>query len=310
MIIDDLFRVENARSKGFEDHESGDVPFVSNGVEENNGVVGFVKPLHGEKMFHKTGICVSAFCEATVQKAPFLPRGNGGSGMVVLFPKEDMTEEKLYFYTALINLQKWRFSFGRMVTADRLKPLEIQKPTKTYSLVKSISGLLPKAVKKDKAAGIRFTLAPLSGLFQPMKGKGKYYESCEPGTTPLVSATGGNNGVIGHVNLSPFFEAPMITLERVSGNAFVQLEDFVTVPDDIFVLKPKKEMNIDELFYYASIINAQKWRFNYSRKMTPVRFEKLEIPVPVDKSNQIDLNAIKRLVTSNYGWRLLSHLST
>jgi len=309
MKISDLFYVANAKSKGFEDHESGKIPFVSNGLGETNGIVGFVKPLATEKVFNKIAVCVSAFCEATVQRAPFLPRGNGGSGMVVLTPKEEMTEEDLYFYAAHINLQKWRFSFGRMVIGDRLKSLEIEKPTKSYDLMRLVSNLLPKPVKKKKTENIKYASILLSRLFDIKKGKGKYYENCEPGNTPLVSATGGNNGVMGHIGLAPIFKAPMITLERVSGNAFVQLEDFVTVPDDIFVLKPKKEMGIDELFYCASIITIQKWRFNYSRKMTPIRFKKLAITMPIDKNNEIDPNAIKSLVTSNYGWDSIRPIS-
>ena len=309
MKISDLFYITNARSKGFEDHENGDIPFVSNGLEENNGIVGFVKPLAGEKIFHKIAICVSAFCEATIQRAPFLPRGNGGSGMVVLSPKEEMTEADLYFYAAQINLQKWRFSFGRMVINDRLKLLEIEKSIKSYNLMKLVSNLLPNPVKKEKIENIEFSLIPLSKLFEIKKGKGKYYENCEIGDTPLVSATGKNNGIIGHVNLAPIFKAPMITLERVLGNAFVQLEDFVTVPDDIFVLEPKNVMSIDELFYCASVLNTQKWRFNYSRKMTPIRFKKLSIAMPINKNNEIDINAIRKLVTSNYGWEPISSFS-
>lgn len=303
MKIVDLFNIKNARSKGFEDHDNGDVPFVSNGLEINNGVVGYVKPLRGEKIFRETGICVSAFCEATVQKAPFLPRGNGGSGMVVLLPKENMDENDLYYYAALINLQKWRFCFGRMVIADRLRVLEIDKPTTKYRISELIAYLLPKPVIKiDSIVPIQFNVVPLSYLFEILKGKGKYYENCEIGSTPLVSATGTNNGVLGHVNLSPIFKAPMITLERVSGNSFVQLENFVTVPDDIFVLKPKKKMTIEELFYCATVLNTQKWRFNYSRKMTPQRFNKLGIPLPICKNGEPDVGAIKKLITSNYGW--------
>ena len=73
-----LFTVEKAKSKGFENYEKGDVPFITNGIG-NNGVQGFVKPNETARVFTIDAICVSAFCEATVQKAPFLPRGNGGS---------------------------------------------------------------------------------------------------------------------------------------------------------------------------------------------------------------------------------------
>jgi len=82
MKISDKFDIYNAMSKSYKAHEVGDVAFVSNGFY-NNGVIGFIEPIKNERMFNEAGICVSAFCEATVQKPQFIPRGNGGSGLIV-----------------------------------------------------------------------------------------------------------------------------------------------------------------------------------------------------------------------------------
>lgn len=125
--IDYLFEPVNARSKGFSAHKDGQVPFVTNGTADN-GVIGFVEPLKGEKVFNKPGICVSSFCEATVHAPPFLPRGNGGSGLLVLIPKMPMSEEELFYYATQIATNKWRFSYGRMVTQSRLSEVEIFIP--------------------------------------------------------------------------------------------------------------------------------------------------------------------------------------
>ncbi len=67
--IESLFNLHRARSGLFSDYEKGDVPYVGNGLADN-AVVGFVRPLEGDKVFKFIGIAVSAFCEATVQTPP------------------------------------------------------------------------------------------------------------------------------------------------------------------------------------------------------------------------------------------------
>lgn len=101
--------------------------FISNG-KLNNGIVGYVTPLESDRVFEEKGICISAFCEATIQNPPFLPRGNGGSGLIVLTPLKPMNEELLTFYAAYINKYcNWMFSYGRMVTMERLKKIKLPK---------------------------------------------------------------------------------------------------------------------------------------------------------------------------------------
>ena len=301
MITDDIFDIETAKSRGFEAHEIGDTPFISNGFE-NNGVVGFVKPLGGEKVFSTLGLCISAFCEATVQRPPYLPRGNGGSGLTVLVPKEKMSDEEFYWYAGCINYRRWRFSFGRMVIGGRIRHLKLIKPPDKLKVSINYEKLLPKKIEgKRKIENILFEPYCLKGLFDIVRGRGSYFENCKSGNIPLISASSSNNGIIGFVDMEPAFKAPAITIERVSGTAFVQLEDFVTVPDDIFVLKPKKELSVEEFFYIAAMINRNRWKFNYSRKVTPTRFKKLRIPMSV-KDSKSNPDEVIYIVKSVYGW--------
>jgi len=114
--LTEIFIIQKAKSKGFGNYEEGDVPFITNG-KSNNGVQGFVTPDDSDRVFKSDSICVSAFCEASFQKAPFLPRGNGGSGLSVLIPKQKMSFDELLFHASYINLiYGWRFSYGRMIT--------------------------------------------------------------------------------------------------------------------------------------------------------------------------------------------------
>jgi hypothetical protein len=258
-------------------------------------------------VFNFEGICVSAFCDATVQKPSFLPRGNGGSGLIVLEPKGEMSYNSLLFYTAYINKYiKWRFSYGRMVTGDRLSNIEIPEIPKKF-IAPSIKDLMPKPISKSfSLQHINFSEINIGTLFNISKGEGAYLINCKEGNTPLVSATRKNNGILGYVDLQPTFKAPAITIERVGGNAFVQLEDFATVPDDLFVLIPKIEMPLEVLFYVISVIKNEKWRFNYSRKLTPERFLKLNIKFASKNNSISEFDNVKEIVNSIYGWSVIS----
>jgi hypothetical protein len=121
-------------------------------------------------------------------------------------------------------------------------------------------------------------MAKVDDLFKVAKGKGGYIRDYESGVTPLVSATSLDNGVAGLVNAMPEFKAPAITVERVTGSAFVQLVDFSSVPDDVSILIPKQDMELNALYVVASIINSSKWRFSFARKLTPTRLKRLELP--------------------------------
>lgn len=125
--ITSIFEVINAKSKSYELYDYGNVAFITNGLF-NNGIVGYVTPDADDRVFNEKCICVSAFCEATIQEPPFLPRGNGGSGLIVLKPKKNMTDSELHFYAAFINKYcSWRFHYGRMVTLARFMRLTLPK---------------------------------------------------------------------------------------------------------------------------------------------------------------------------------------
>lgn len=127
--IREVFNIVNAKSKGFKSYFEGNIPFISNGVL-NNGIIGNVTPKEKDRVFKEKSICISAFCEATIQEPPFLPRGNGGSGLSVLIPKKKLSNNEFLFYAAYFNRYlKWRFSYGRMVTISRINKLKIPNIT-------------------------------------------------------------------------------------------------------------------------------------------------------------------------------------
>ena len=123
--IEKLFFLHRAKSGLFSDYEPGDIAYIGNGFV-SNAVVGFVSAIQGDRVFKFRGIVVSAFCEATVQAPPFIACGRAGNGLTVLESKAPMDSANLAYIAAYINIAvRWRFSWYRQTTVDRLKSVLI-----------------------------------------------------------------------------------------------------------------------------------------------------------------------------------------
>lgn len=83
------------------------------------------------------------------------------------------------------------------------------------------------------------------------------------------------------------YHSPIITVPRTGsiGYAFVQLLP-CTVTDDCMVLIPRKHYTTEYLYYVAAVVRFSRWRFNYARKITPIRLGRLTI----DSDEQFSTN--------------------
>jgi hypothetical protein len=153
----------------------------------------------------------------------------------------------------------------------------------------------------DDQSDFQYIDKPLTEFFDFKKGAGGYKESFDDGLTPLISATIYNNGVTAYVDSKARFSKRTITVERVGGSAFVQLTDYVTVPDDISVLVPKDDYPLSFLFIVATLIRKQSWKYCYGRKLSRSRLKLIEIPLPYNGEG-IDFDAMNLICKNTYGW--------
>ncbi len=302
MKINDLFKIENAHSKGYESHSFGLVPFITNGFF-NNGCLGTVTPLYKEKVFMETCICVSAFCEATVQQPSFLPRGNGGSGLIVLIPKKPMCDDELFFYAAQINQQSWRFSFGRMVIEARVSNLEIGHFKKSI-IEWTVSDLTPKEHKPTNIKLGEIKEIQLTDICTIERKYAPYMNQINASITgtPYVTTTEMDNGISIFCKEKPNFKKHTVTvsLDGICGTSFYQFDDFIS-GEKTAVLELKTGSNPYLLFYIAAVIRSVSWRFNYGIKLSVARLHGVKIPFPINKDGEIDNALIKIMVTNTYG---------
>jgi hypothetical protein len=305
-----IFDVVTARSKAFSDYAVGNVAFISNGFY-NNGVVGYVDPFGNDTVFEETAICISAFCEATVQRPPFLPRGNGGSGLTILIPKIEMTYDVLLNYASLINiLIKWKYSYGRMVTKDRLEKETLPKIDSFQNLYSDkISSLIPNEANTElQIRALSLKPFNITDLFDLEHGDFHSLTELDEGQYPTVSRVEYNNGIVGMFDKpnNAIEYAPLtLTVSTVTGDCFVQLERYIAT-DNVVVLTPKKNFSIPTLLFIAMMINKEKWRWMYGRQCYKTKFSSTNIKLPSKRSGKIDENEIHKIVTSRWGWNFLN----
>lgn len=120
-MIEDYFDIVKSVSGNMDNYSQGDIPFVSNTVL-NNGIARYITPLSDRELMSAPSIAVNGFGYATVQLTPYVGAGNGGVYVSALVPKDsEMSVDELVYYAAQINIQSWRFSYGRRAIKPRLK---------------------------------------------------------------------------------------------------------------------------------------------------------------------------------------------
>lgn len=124
--VEEFFFVRGGKSSGESNYHAGSCPYVSSG-DPQNSIIRLVADMVGE-VFPDGAITVTCFGTACIQPWRFMARGNGGSAVRVLIPKFDMSFSELVWFAAQINMQKWRFFYGRMAIQKRLKAIYLTSP--------------------------------------------------------------------------------------------------------------------------------------------------------------------------------------
>lgn len=301
--LDKIFDIETAKSDAFEKYNSGNVSFITNGDLESS-FLGYVEPFEWDKVFYKKGICLTSFGEALIHTPPFLPRGNWGSWLLILTPKHEMSDEELYSYASQINLQKWRFSFSRMVISRRIEKLYLKKYIPNISIWEELQRFIPQ--EKDKIKNVKYNILKLDSIskYCDINKKTSIPQGqMEKGNIPYVTTSSKNNGVSSFVDEEPIFKSKCLTI-ALNGSVcetFFQFEDFITSGDNA-VLTLKNKYNPYLLLYISSMIRRHKWRYNYYRKLNLTKLKKMQIPMPFKNETELDLEYIKNIVENSYGF--------
>lgn len=120
--LKDLFKVERGKGSYLEKLDSGSTPVISTKAS-NCGVVGFYDI---EPIFEKNQITVGRImCNPNVQLNAF---STVPDDMFVLKPLNEVDKEFLFYVSAIVKADKWRFNYYRKANKEKLEKTNVPLP--------------------------------------------------------------------------------------------------------------------------------------------------------------------------------------
>ena len=293
--LKDLFQIEygNQLDKNKLNECRSGTNFVSR-TSSNLGVDTTIEAIAGVEPY-ETGLITATLggtylLSAFVQPALFYT----GQNIKVLRPLKPMSFNEKVYYCLAISQNRFRYtSHGREAnkTFDDIPvpPFAgmpnwvngISIPTPNKDAINNKDVMLDVGYWKD------FNLA---SLFKVTSSRDPLLNVLREGKTPYVSSTEYNNGVSAYVDLEAANDGNVLTINRGGsvGKTFYQEFPFSATPVDVRILKPKFELNKFIGMFLAAVIENEKYRFNYCRKMGTDRINHLSIKLPAKSDGQPD----------------------
>lgn len=284
------------------------IPFVSR-TEKNNGVSAYVYELIDVEPNPKHTLSVAgggSVLSTFYQPKPYY----SGRDLYVLIPKKELSVIEMLFYTKCIFSNKYKYSYGRQANKT-LKNLLIPKYT-PLSLkqnlfdfkIKLEQNLKQKPVSNKKIAlnVSEWKLFPLNDIFTITGSKTTSKQELQEignGMFPNVTTQATNNGVDAFYDTYTE-DGNILTVDSaVLGYCAFQPIRF-SASDHVEKLTPKFKMNNYVAMFFVTILNMEKYRYNYGRKASQTRMKQISVRLP-EKDGNPDFGFMENYIKSlNY----------
>ncbi len=132
----------------------------------------------------------------------------------------------------------------------------------------------------------------IKDLFFVTTSKDANLFNSNPGSTPYVAASSENNGVTAYIDAEPTQKPNTLTIARNGsvGSTFYQLKPYCASPDDVRILTPRFDMNVYIGLFIKTIIEREKFRYAYGRKLGTKRIENMIVKLPSTPDNKPDFS--------------------
>ena len=285
-------------SKGDKDS----IRFVTR-TEVNNGVSAYVTKI--ETVQPNPAHTISVAVSGSVLSSFYQDKEYySGRDLYYLRPRKRMTKEEMIFYTLCIRANKYKYNYGRganRTLKNILIPAEMPPEFKKISIgtVKIPSN--KRVINKELLLNTkRWKWFEIQALFNIKKGKRLTRAEMNPGETPFIGAIDSNNGYREYIDEDPIHNGNTITV-NYNGNgvaeAFYQPKPF-WASDDVNVLYPKFDMSPFHALFIATVIRAEKYRFNYGRKWHMERMNTTKIKLPAISKDKPDFDFMDSYIKS------------
>lgn len=300
MKVKELFSVEYPSTLIYSEmlKDLAEINFVSS-QGDNNGVVSKVGILPDIKIYPAGVITVPL--KGTVLAAHVQPEQCYVAHQVaVLSPLKSMSLQEKLFYCTCIKHNAYRFSYGRQ--ADRTLE-ELELPDFVPNWVKKIKICKPKSCVNASSFELevkKWKPFKLSELFDISTSNDSNLQNSNLGKTPYVASSSENNGITAHIDAVPSQKANTMTIARNGsvGSVFYHAYPYCASPDDVRILSPKFELNKYNALFLKTVIEKEKYKYAYGRKLGTKRIMQMIINLPVDNDGNVDFAYMESFIRS------------
>lgn len=273
--------------------DKNSVPFISR-TEKNNGISAFVEEeIDVEKNpAHTLTVAVGGSVLSTFyQSFPFYT----GFHVLVLEPKKEMGVVEMLFYAKCISANKYKYNYGRqanrtlkniLIPSQIPEALKIRLSVYHKKLEKNISqkSLIDKKLKLEIDKWKNFKLRELFKIQGSKTTPLLELEEYGHGKYPYVTTQATNNGIDGFFDFYSEDGNILTADSAVLGYCSYQALSF-SASDHVEKLIPKFAMNKYIAMFLTTILNLEQYRYNYGRKCSQERMEKISIKLPSKNKN-------------------------
>lgn len=325
--VEKLFTIKKGKTLSVDNKSiyAGDIPCI-NGSAENNGVMCYLNTSVTEigfTLFKAPALSLSRVGNSGktfFQSKDFFVADNA----FALKAREDIDERAYIFLSTVLNLETPKYAYGRPIKEPIYIQTSVLLPATldiehndiyNYSddgyipdwkyMCRYIESLKSKHITtKIKQTQKMLTLSnwkefQLGKLFKIEKGKRLTKADMIEGTDNYLGAIDNNNGVRQKISAERLWEPNCITVNYNGsvGEAFYQSEPF-WASDDVNVLYPNGwELNKYIGLFIATIIKAERPKYNYGRKWKKEVMKKSVIKLPT-KNGKPDWDYMENYIKS------------
>src|SRR3989338_61288 len=263
------------------------VNFVSR-TEKNNGISAFVKRI--DEIEPNQAYTITVAVGGSVLATFLQPQQYyTGFHVLILAPKNKMNKIELLFYAMCIRTNKYKYNYGRQANKtlkDILVPAQMPQEYKDIDLekintLKIVSVLNKNDFELKTNDWKKFSLNDLFKITGSRTTPVLELEEYGMGKYPYVTTQATDNGVGGFYDFYTE-EGNILTVDSaVLGYCSYQSEKF-SASDHVEKLIPKFQMNKYIAMFFVTILNLERYRYNYGRKCSQTRMEQIKIRLPAE----------------------------
>ena len=327
--VGDLFPPQKCKcSNATELLEDGDEIAYIGAKKSDNGVMRYVKRV--ENLVSR-GNCIVFIGDGqgSVGYSLYQPVDFIGSTTLIVGYNEHLNPYNAAFLVSVLDLERFRYSFGRKYKKEVVANTKIQIPaikhdngdyTPDWKYMEDFvkDQIIPQLPKKAQKVWLqKYDTTPYmqekmklntqdwkwfnyTDLFMISGSKTTPIDELETygkGKNPYVTTQAVNNGVGGFYNYSTEKGGVLTVDSAVLGFCSYQENDF-SASDHVEVLTPLFEMNKYIALFLVTLINKEQYRYSYGRKCSQIKLRNSKIKLPVTPSGEPDWRFMEDYIKS------------